>query len=178
MYITRAQYCNVFYVRTDAIEILPFADDCFVVEEYRISDPHRFRTFGPVGSTVDLFGKFDWAINFFLPNVKERDRLRVVTPRDFQSKDLKVNDGEFFLTLTDNRDATRFDPISDKVDFIAVGGSARVTDYKPQEGDMPYPEYDLQIDVRVQKVDRTGDYPRLEGLPIRLRMSLVVEALD
>jgi hypothetical protein len=176
--VAAGTHCNLFYVRSDAPEVLPFNDQCFVVEEYRISDPHHFRTFGPVEGNIDLFGHFPWAINFFLPDVKERDRLRIVTPKDFQSHDLKVKEGEFFITLTDNRGASRFDPVSDMVDFIAVGGTGRVTAFRPQEGDMPYAEYDLQIDVRVQKVDRSGEYPRLDGLPIRLRMSLVVEALD
>jgi hypothetical protein len=171
-------YCNVYYIESDAPEVLPFADDCFVVDEYTILNPRRMRTLGPIEGSISLFDRYDWAMNFYLPDVKEDDRLHAVTPRDFMDKSLEVKSGEFFLTLSDNRNATRFDPIADKVDFIAVGGHARVTAFRPKEGKMKYPEYDLQIDARVQKVDRTGDYPRLSGDPIRLRMVLVVEALE
>ncbi|MEM0999091.1 MAG: hypothetical protein AAGN35_18680 [Bacteroidota bacterium] len=175
---TSGTYCNVFYITSDAPEVLPFDDACFVVEEYEISDPKRFRTFGPVKGSIDLFGHFDWAMNFFLPKVNERDRLKIVTPRDFLDRNLKVNDGEFFITLTDNRRSSRFDPVPNNVDFIAVSGTGRVTSFRAQAGDMPYDEYDLQIDVRMQKVDRSGDYPRLSGDPVRLRMALVVEVLQ
>ena len=171
-------YCNVHYIQSDAPELLPFNDECFVVDEYTIQNPRRMRTLGPIGGGIDLFDRFDWAMNFYLPDVGDGDRLHAVTPRDFLSKDLLVEKGEFFLTLSDNREATRFDAISDNVDFIAVGGHARVTAFKPKEGEMKYPEYDLQIDARMQKVDRSGDYPRLSGAPIRLRMVLIVEALD
>lgn len=171
-------YCNVHYIESDAPELLPFNDECFVVDEYSIQNPKKMRTLGPISGGIDLFDRFDWAMNFYLPEVGESDRLHAVTPRDFLSKDLEVKKGEFFLTLSDNRNATRFDAVSDNVDFIAVGGHARVTAYKAKEGEMKYPEYDLQIDARMQKVDRSGDYPRLSGDPIRLRMVLVVEALD
>jgi hypothetical protein len=171
-------YCNVHYIQSDDPELLPFSDECFVVDEYCIQNPKKMRTLGPIGGGIDLFDRFDWAMNFYLPDVEESDRLHAVTPRDFLSKDQEFKKGEFFLTLSDNRNATRFDAISDNVDFIAVGGHARVTAFRAQEAGMKYPEYDLQIDVRMQKVDRSGDYPRLSGDPIRLRMVLVVEALE
>lgn len=171
-------YCNVHYIESDAPALLPFSDECFVVDEYTIQNPKRMRTLGPIGGGMDLFDRFDWAMNFYLPDVGDGDRLHAVTPRDFLAKDLKVKEGEFFITLSDNREATRFDAVSDNVDFIAVGGHARVTAFRAKEGKMKYPEYDLQIDARMQKVDRSGDYPRLSGDPIRLRMVLVVEALE
>lgn len=176
---TVGTYCNVFYINSDAPQILPFDDDCFVVDQYSIKDPRRFRTLGPIDAHLDLFGHYPWAMNFFLPEVREAERLRVVVPSDFLSKGLSMQPGEMFITLSDNRKSTRFDPITDKVDYISVGGSAKVIEFTPsQGGDGSIDEFKLQMDLRFRQVERTESNVELVGNPVRVRMVLVVETLE
>ena len=168
-------YCNVFYVTSDAPEILPFNDKCFVSDQYAIKDPGNVRAIGPIEGTLDLFERYQWLIHFYLPTVREADRLVVKMPADFYSKTLKMSTGQFFVTISDNRSATRFDPIMDNVDFAAISGSAKVVEWEPAAAGEPFPSYKLQMDLRFQQIDRSQGSPKLMGEPIRIKMMLVIE---
>jgi hypothetical protein len=168
-------YCNVFYVTSDNAAILPFAEQCFIADQYSIKDPTNFRAIGPVDGAISLFDRFDWLLHFYLPIPKENDRLQVAMPADLYSKALKMNSGTMFITLADNRSSSRFDPPLDNVDFAAVSGSAKVLEFVPQGEGMPYPNYKLQMDVRFRQVDRTGASPKFIGDPIRVKMVVVIE---
>ncbi len=168
-------YCNVFYVTSDAPEILPFNDKCFVSEEYEIKDPTNVRAVGPIEGTLDLFERYQWLIHFYLPTVREADRLLIKTPADFYSKSLKMKTGQFFVTISDNRSSTRFDPIMDNVDFAAVSGSAKVVEWEPAKAGEPFASYKLQMDLRFQQIDRSQGSPKFTGDPIRIKMMMVIE---
>lgn len=168
-------YCNVFYVTSDAPEILPFDDKCFVSEQYAITDPTNVRAVGPIEGTFDLFERYQWLIHFYLPTVREADRLLISMPPDFYSKSLKMNTGQFFVTISDNRSSTRFDPIMDNVDFVAVSGSAKVIEWEPAKPGEPFPSYKLQMDLRFKQIDRSQGSPKYIGDPIRIKMMMVIE---
>lgn len=171
-------YCNVFYVKSGNPEILPFEDVCFVVDRYTLDNPRHFRALGPINGHIDLFRQHDWVMDFYLPEVREAERVTVATPKDFLAKNLEMKAGQIFLTIGDNRGTGKYDPVTDRVDFVSVGGRATVISFKAQGEGMEYAEYEMQMDLRMQKVDRSGDYPKLTGDQIRLRMVLIVEALD
>src|SRR5687768_15705840 len=102
-------YCNVFYVSSDNPAILPFAEQCFIADQYSIKDPTNFRALGPVDGSISLFDRFEWLLHFYLPIPKENDRLQVAMPADFLSQTLKMKPGTMFITLSDNRSSSRFD---------------------------------------------------------------------
>lgn len=173
-------YCNVFYLTSDNHDVLPFDNDCFIVDRYTLHNPHHFRTVGPIVDHIDLFKHFPWVISFHLPEINsEGDRVSLQIPDDYLAKGVEMPEGKFFLTITDNRDGSRYEPVSENIDFVAISGNGRVTGFRPMdEGDTHYHEYDLQIDVRVRKLDRSGTEPKLTGEPIRVRFVVVVEKLD
>ena len=168
-------YCNVFYVTSDAPEILPFNDKCFVSDQYAIKDPTNLRAIGPIEGTLDLFERYQWLIHFYLPTVREADRLLIKMPSDFYSKTLKMNTGQFFVTISDNRSSSRFDPVLDNVDFAAVSGSAKVVEWEPAKPGEAFPSYKLQMDLRFKQIDRSEANPKFTGEPIRIKMMLVIE---
>jgi hypothetical protein len=168
-------YCNVFYVTSENSAILPFSEQCFIADQYSITDPTNFKACGPVDGSISLFDRFDWLMHFYLPIPKENDRLQVAMPADMQSKTLKMKPGTMFITLSDNRSSSRFDAPMDNVDFVSVTGSAKVLEFLPQGEGMPYPNYKLQMDLRFRQVDRSGAEPVLKGDPIRVKMVVVIE---
>lgn len=169
-------YCNVFYVTSENPAVLPFKDQCFVADQYSIKDPTNFKACGPVEGSLSLFDHFDWVMHFYLPTPKANDRIAVVPPADLLSKSVKLKPGTMFVTICDNRSSSRFDTPLDNVDFAAVAGSAKVLEFEPQTGTMPYPEYKLQMDLRFRQVDRSSGAAVLVGDAIRVKMVVVIEA--
>ncbi len=171
-------YCNVFYVTSYETEALPFKDVCFVVDEYSMGNAKYFRCIGPIEGTIDLFRSYPWSIQFNLPYVAEGERLAVKMPEQLDLGSVEMSPGDFFLTVSDNRDPERARQAKKRFDFASVSGKATITDYHPMEGDMKFPEYTAQIDVWLKHVVYEGDKPMVEGNPVRLKMVLKVEALD
>ncbi|MBK9450933.1 MAG: hypothetical protein IPN95_16295 [Bacteroidetes bacterium] len=67
------------------------------------------------------------------------------------------------------------DEPADNVDFATVSGNAKVLEYVPQTGKMPYAQYKLQMDLQFRKVDRSEDVAKLVGETIRLRMVVIID---
>ncbi len=172
---TKGTYCNVFYVTSDAPALLPFTDQCFVSDQYAIKDPTNLRAIGPINGSLSLFATYQWLIHFYLPIPRPSDRLSVALPTDIYSKTLKMNQGQFFITISDNRSSSRFDPVLDNVDFASVSGNAKVLEYEAAKAGEPFPSYKLQMDLRFRQVDRSADIPKLIGDPIRIKLVVVIE---
>lgn len=172
---TLGAYCNVFYVTSDKPDILPFSDQCFLADQYSVKDPTNFKALGPVEGSISLFTQYGWSMHFYLPNPEENERLVVSAPVNLLGKDLKMKPGTFFITLSDNRGAGRLDEPADNVDFATVSGNAKVLEYVPQTGKMPYAQYKLQMDLRFRKVDRSEEVAKLVGETIRLRMVVIID---
>jgi hypothetical protein len=172
---TKGTYCNVFYVTSDNEALLPFNDRCFVSDEYAIKDPTNIRAIGPIEGSLSLFERYQWLIHFYLPIARPSDRLSIEMPKDFYAKTLKMAQSKFFVTISDNRSSSRFDPVLDNVDFAAVSGSAKVLEFEDAKPGEPFASYKLQMDMRFRQVDRTGDSPKLVGDPIRVKMMVVIE---
>jgi hypothetical protein len=168
-------YCNVFYVTSDAQDRLPFNEQCFVSDEYSIVDPTNVRAIGPIEGSLSLFERYQWLLHFYLPNPKAGERLVIELPSDLSAKEQKMNPGKFFVTISDNRSSSRFDPILDNVDFAAVSGSAKVLEYEAAKDGEPFPSYKLQMDMRFKEVDRSQGLMKLIGEPIRIKLVIVIE---
>ncbi len=168
-------YCNVFYVTSDVPALLPFQDQCFVSDQYAIKDPTNVKAVGPIEGSLSLFERYQWLIHFYLPVPRPSDRLQVAMPNDIYSKTLKMKQGQFFATISDNRSSTRFDPVLDNVDFVAVSGSSKVLEYEDAKEGQPFASYKLQMDIRFKQVDRSEGIPKLVGDPIRVKLVLVIE---
>jgi hypothetical protein len=168
-------YCNVFYIESRDLNVLPFQDLCFIVDQYTIHDPTNFRAVGPIKGLLNLFDRYDWVMHFYSSIPKENQRMLVAMPTNIYATDIKMKPGQFFVTVSDNRNASRIDPVVESMDFVSVSGSAKVLEYKPQTGAMRYPEYNLQIDLRFRKVERESGLPKLVGEPVRVTMLAVVK---
>ena len=117
-------------------------------------------------------------MHFYLPQVKEGDRLEIVLPSDLSNTDLDMPAGQFALTISDNRKFDRYADIKDRVSMVAVDGWGRLTGYTPKTGDMKFPEYELQMDLKVKEVENLEGKDKPVGQAFRLRMVLRVEARD
>ncbi len=168
-------YCNVFYITSDAPELLPFEDNCFVTDEYSIEDPRDFRTVGPIIGSISLFKRYGWLMHFYLPIPEADQRLQAFVPENILAGDHKMKPGQFFITVSDNRNSKRMDPVMDNVDFALVGGFAKVLEFEPQEGSMPYAEYKLQMDLRFRQVDYSSGKAKFVSKPFRVKMVTVIE---
>jgi hypothetical protein len=171
-------HCNLFYLTSSDQETLPFNEHCFVVDEYSLSNSRYFRVIGPIQDQVDLFRHYPWAINFYLPVVEGAERLQVKTPEDLGQPNRNMDKGSFFLTVSDYRKYTRYDNLPKDIQFAAVSGKGKITEFTPRSREMSYPEYALQMDVEVRRVmEKEGKY-EFVGPEITLRMVLRVEELD
>lgn len=175
---TLGAYCNVFYITSFDQELLPFDDNCFVTDEYSISNPKDFRAIGPIIGSISLFKRYDWLMHFYLPIPEENQRLQAFVPENILEKNLEMEPGKFFITISDNRNSSRLDPVMDNVDFALVGGNAKVLEFEPVQGSMPYAEYKLQMDLRFRKVDYSSGKGVFVGSPFRLKMVVVIEAKE
>jgi hypothetical protein len=175
---TLGAYCSVFYITSFDQNELPFEDNCFVTEEYSISNPKDFKTIGPIIGSISLFKRYDWLMHFYLPIPAANQRLQAMIPDDILAKGHEMEAGKFFITISDNRNSSRFDPILDNVDFALVGGNAKVLEFEPMEGSMKYAEYKLQMDLRFKKVDYSSGKAVLIGNPFRVKMVVVIEGKD
>ncbi len=171
-------YCNVFYVTSFDTEVLPFDDVCFVVDEYSMGNAKYFRCIGPIRGTIDLFRSYPWSLQFHLPYVAEGERLAVTTPEDIGAKTLEMAPGEFFVTVSDNRDPERARQGYEQIDYATVKGKATITEYHPMEGTMQFPEYTAQMDLWMSPVTYREGKAAFDGPPIRVKLVLRVEALD
>ncbi len=168
-------YCSVFYVTSSNQDLLPFSDHCFLADQYSVKDPTNFRALGPVEGPISFFTQLPWSMHFYLPTAKENERLVVSTPSDLLSKNLKMNAGTMFITISDNRAFIHADSLVDNVDFAAVAGSAKVIEFVPQSGKMPYAQFKLQMDLQFRKVERNLGFAKLVGDPIRLKMVVIID---
>lgn len=171
-------YCNVFYIQSNNLDRLPLMDVCFVADEYSVDDAQHLRCVGPIEGPIDLFRAYPWAMHFYLPEVKEGDRLKAILPSDLSAGDWDMEPGQFAITISDNRKFDRFADVKDQVSMVAVDGYGRLTGYTPKTGDMKYPEYELQLDLKMKEVENLEGKDTPVGKEFRLRMVLRVEALD
>lgn len=172
---TLGAYCNVFYITSDAPELLPFEDNCFVTDEYSIANPRDFRTVGPIVGSISLFKRYGWLMHFYLPIPEADQRLQAFIPENILDGNFEMKPGKFFITISDNRNSKRLDPVMDNVDFALVGGFAKVLEFEPMEGRMPFAEYKLQMDLRFRKVDYSSGTAKFVSKPFRVKMVVVVE---
>ena len=171
-------YCNVFYVTSFNTDVLPFDDVCFVVDEYSMGNAKSFRCIGPIKGTIDLFRSYPWSIRFHMPYVTEGERLVVKAPADLNTSELDMAPGEFFISLSESEGGELGRNTNLKMDFAASKGKATITEYKPMQGEMKFPEYTAQIDLYFRKVDHSSGTPTMTGAPIRVKMVLRVESLQ
>lgn len=171
-------YCNVFYIESGDLEKLPLEDVCFITDQYTIQDPRHLRCVGPIEGQIDLFRAYPWAFHFYMPEVKEGMRLNATLPEDLAAGGFEMEGGQFAFTISDNRQQDRYVEAEDVVSMVAVGGSGRLTAYTAQGGDMAYPEYQLQLDLKVKEVETVEGKMVPMGKAFRLRMVLRVEELD
>lgn len=168
-------YCNLFYLTSDHPEELPFDNLCFLNDNYDIVNPRKVRVIGPIREQTDLFHDYDFALTFYFPEVGPDAKLMAEKPADLLSTEQTPAPGKCFFTVSDNRLRRKYGPGSDEVDFVTVSGKVKITEFRPKSGDMPHPEFNAQMDVYLQRVDRSGPKPVLVGPLVRIKGVLKVE---
>lgn len=171
-------HCSLFYVKSFSPEILPFADDCFVRDRYMMHDYKHIRLFGPIEESRDLFRKYGWSMNFYLGNVKGDGPLTLFSPQNWLVPEEGMKDGQLFFYLSDDRSAFEFGRSADHVDYVPVSGKIKVTDFQPKTGAMEYPYFNVQLDMMMRRLDRTGGGARLTGPEVRLKAILLVQETE
>lgn len=171
-------YCNLFYINSSDLDKLPLEDVCFVADEYSLSNPQKMRCIGPIEGPIDLFRSYPWSMQFSLPEIKEGERLEIILPKELAPGPMEMKPGEFALTISDNSKFDRYVDVVDQVSFVAVSGWGRLTSFIPKSGNMRFPEYEVQMDLRVKEVEELEGKLTPVGTEFRLRMVLRVEALD
>ena len=173
---SEAALCNFFYVTSDNQELLPFDDDCFIQENISLDNLQMVREKGPISTQVDLFRDYPWSFRIYLPEIDHDQRIFVSVPTALLARDQKMQPGEFFMTISDNRERRKYGKNADEVDFVAVSGKARVTEYLEPVGDQKHGEFNVQIDINVKQVERTpSGSARIVGEPIRFKGVLKIE---
>lgn len=169
-------YCHLFYLTSDQADVLPFDNVCFVRDSFSVSSFRHIRVKGPIERHVDLFKGYEWAINFFLPDVKGPGKMVVKTPENMEAGYYRMPAGTCFITLSDNRSRQRSGPKTDEVDFAAVSGKLRIAEYEQPSDSQSLPSYNLHMDITVRQVDRSGGGASLTGPEIKLKGVLVMKA--
>lgn len=168
--------CNFFYVTSDNQEVLPFDDDCFIQENITLESLNMVREKGPISTQVDLFREYPWSFRIHLPEIDHDQRIFVSVPTALAAREHQMELGEFFLTISDNRERRQYGKNTDEVDFVAVSGKARITEYIAPAEEGAHAEFNVQIDVNVKKVERTpSGSARIAGDPVRLKGVLKIE---
>jgi hypothetical protein len=168
-------YCNLFYLTCDHPEILPFDNLCFLNDDWTIQNNKKVRVIGPISQQSDIFHDYEYSLTFVFPEVGPDMRLVIEKPADLLAPNQLAAPGKCYFTVSDNRTRKKFGPGSDEVDYVTVTGKVKITEYRPMTGDMLFPEYNAQLDVYLQKVDRSGAMPVLTGPMIRIKGVLKVE---
>lgn len=168
-------HCSLFYVQSFNPQILPFEDVCFVRDRYQMHDYKHIRVFGPIDGSKDLFRNYGWSINFFLGEVNGNGTMELVQPKNWLAPGDDLKQEQIFFYLSDDRKAKAFGRDSDKVDYVPVSGKIKVANFQPQTAATEYPYFDVQLDVMMQQVDRTGGGMRLIGPEVRFKAVLLVQ---
>lgn len=171
-------HCSLFYVKSFSPDILPFSDECFVRDRYQMHDYKHIRLFGPIEESQDLFRKYGWSMNFYLGNVKGDGPLALATPQNWLAPEEGMKEGQLFFYLSDDRSAFEFGRSSDHVDYVPVSGKIKVTDFQPKTGEMEYPYFNVQLDMMMRRLDRTGGGARLMGPEVRMKAILLVQEME
>lgn len=168
-------HCSLFYVESDNQALLPFDNVCFIIHEYHIRDYRQIRVKGPINDQIDLFRDYPFAATFFLPEINSEQRLSIKLPRDWESPIQDMEPGTMFMTLSDKRDSEEYGKGPDRVDWVAVSGEIKITEFTPQGEGMRHPEFNVQMNIMLQQVDRSGPEPVVQGEKVRFKAVLTVK---